>query len=313
MQAVVIAGDRLGLVERPDPSPGDTELLVAVRAAGVNSADLAQRRGEYPAPPGWPDDIPGLELAGEVRATGARVRRFAVGERVMALVGGGAQATLATVDEAHALALPDGLSWPAAGGFPEAFATAFDALFSQGWLTLGERVLVTGAAGGVGSAAVQLAAAAGARVVAAVRDPALREAVAGLGAGDVIDLDDVARYGPYDVVLELVGAASLAAVLPCLSTGARVLVIGVGGGATAAVDLRGLMSRRARIGGSTLRARTLAERAAVVAALEAKVLPLLAAGRLRVPVSETFPLGRAADAYERFAARGRLGKIVLLS
>ena len=313
MQAVVIAGDELGLVERPDPSPGDTELLVAVRAAGVNSADLAQRRGEYPAPPGWPDDIPGLELAGEVMATGARVRRFAVGARVMALVGGGAQATLATVDEAHAMALPEGLSWSAAGGFPESFATAFDALFSQGGLTLGERVLVTGAAGGVGNAGVQLAAAAGARVVACVRDPALREAVAALGAAEVIGPDDVASHGPYDVVLELVGAASLEVVLPCLATGGRVLVIGVGGGAAAAVDLHALMVRRAQVGGSTLRARTSAERAAVIAGLAAKVLPLLAGGRLRVPVSETFPLSRAAAAYERFAVRGRLGKIVLLS
>ena len=166
MQAIVIEDGRLAWRERPDPAPGDHELLVAVRAAGVNGADLAQRRGAYPAPPGWPPDIPGLEMAGEVVAAGARVTRFAPGDRVMALVGGGAQATLATVDEAHALAVPVGVAWPEAGGFMEVYATAFDALFAQAGLALGERILVTGAAGGVGCAGVQLAAIAGAHVVA---------------------------------------------------------------------------------------------------------------------------------------------------
>ena len=182
MHAVVIDEGRLCWQERPDPQTGDHELLVAVRAAGVNSADLAQRAGRYPAPPGWPPDIPGLEMAGEVVSVGRLVTRFAPGDRVMALVGGGAQATLATVDEAHALPAPDGLSWPEAGGFMEAFATAFDALFGQARLALGERALITGAAGGVGCAGVQLAALAGARVVASVRDRAQHDAVAALGA-----------------------------------------------------------------------------------------------------------------------------------
>lgn len=312
MQAVVMHDGELGIVERPDPVPGDTELLVAVRAAGVNGADLAQRRGAYPPPPGWPDDIPGLELAGEVAATGSRVTRFAVGDRVMALVGGGGQATLATVDETHALPVPDGLSWPAAGGFPEVFSTAFDALFSQGRLALGERLLVSGASGGVGTAAVQLAAAAGARVVASVRDPTLREAVADLGARDVIDPGDVGAHGPYDVVLELVGTPGLELALSALSTGGRALVVGVGAGARLSLDLFELMGKRAQLRGSTLRSRSLAEKAAVLAAVEAGVLPLLRAGRVRVPVSETFPLGKAERAYERFAARGKLGKIVLI-
>ena len=293
--------------------PGDTELLVAVRAAGVNGADLAQRRGAYPPPPGWPADIPGLEMAGEVAGVGGRVTRYAVGDRVMALVGGGGQATLATVDEAHALPVPDGLSWPEAGGFPEAYATAFDALFSQGRLALGERLLITGAAGGVGSAAVQLAAAAGARVVAAVRDPSLREAVVALGADEVIGFEQVGEHGPYDVVLELVGAGSLKVALSCLATGARAVVIGLGGGAKLEIDLQELMSRRAVLRGSTLRARSRAEKAAVIAALEASMLALLAAGRVRVPVSETFPLTRATEAYERFAAAGKVGKIVLVT
>ena len=313
MRAVVIGdGGALGVAERPDPVPGDTELLVAVQAAGVNGADLAQRRGEYPPPPGWPVDVPGLELAGEVVGVGGRVTRFTVGDRVMALVGGGAQATLATVDETHALPAPAGLSWPQAGGFPEVFTTAFDALFSQGGLALGERVLVSGAAGGVGVAAVQLAAAAGARVVATVRDPGLRDAVAALGAAEVVAPGEAGARGPYDVVLELVGAADLAAVLPHLSDRGRALVIGLGAGARLELDLRLLMSRRLQLRGSTLRARTLAEKTVVMGAVRAFVLPLLAEGRLVVPVCATFPLDEVERAYERFAAGGKLGKVVLV-
>ena len=313
MHALVIEEGQLHWQERPDPQVGDHELLVAVRAAGVNGADLVQRRGQYPAPPGWPPDIPGLEMAGEVMVVGPRVTRFALGDRVMALVGGGAQATLATVDEVHAVAVPAGLGWPEAGGFMEVFATAYDALFGQARLTLGERVLVTGAAGGVGSAAVQLAALAGARVVASVRDRAQHEAVAALGAAQVIEPSEVAERGPYDVVLELVGAASLPSALEALATTGRVVVIGVGSGAKLEVDLLQLMSRRARVFASTLRARSRDEKASLVAALGARVVPLLADGRLRVPLSETFPLPEATAAYERFAAGGKLGKTVLVA
>jgi NADPH2:quinone reductase len=313
MHAVVIDEGQLHWQERPDPQAGDHELLVAVRAAGVNSADLAQREGHYPAPPGWPPDIPGLEFAGEVVSVGRRVTRFAPGDRVMTLVGGGAQATLAMVDEAHALAVPDGLAWPEAGGFMEAFATAFDALFGQARLTLGERVLVSGAAGGVGSAGVQLAALAGAHVVASVRDRARHDAVKALGAAEVVEPDEVGEHGPYDVVLELVGAASLPAALEALATTGRVVVIGVGSGASLELDLLLLMRRRGRIFASTLRARSRDERAALITALGARVVPSLAAGRLRVPVHETFPLSEAASAYERFAAGAKRGKIVLLA
>src|SRR5580698_7397642 len=149
MRAVVIRDNQLHWEERDDPVPGATELLVAVRAAGLNSADLIQRIGLYPAPPGSPPDIPGLELAGEVVRVGAQVTRFVPGDRVMAVVGGGGQATMAVVDESHALAVPDSLPWPEAGGFPEVFSTAFDALFTRGELRMGERALITGAAGGV--------------------------------------------------------------------------------------------------------------------------------------------------------------------
>jgi NADPH:quinone reductase-like Zn-dependent oxidoreductase len=311
MHAVVIDGGQLRWLERPDPRPGDHEVVVAVRAAAVNGADLSQRAGTYPAPPGWPQDVPGLEMAGEVVAAGRSVTRFAAGDRVMALVGGGAQAELAAVDEAHALGVPAGLSWPEAGGFMEAYATAYDALFGQAGLTLGDRVLVTGAAGGVGTAAVQLAAAAGARVVASVRDRSQHEAVAALGADAVVEPGDVAAHGPYDVVLELVGAASLPSALDALATGARVVVIGVGSGAVVEVDLSALMRARARVSASTLRARPSGEKAILVAALGALVVPALADGRLRVPLAATFPLEDAAAAYERFAAGGKVGKVVL--
>jgi NADPH:quinone reductase-like Zn-dependent oxidoreductase len=311
VHAVVIRDGQLSWEERPDPEPGDHGIVVAVRGAGVNGADISQRAGRYPAPPGWPQDIPGLEMAGEVAAAGPLVTRFAVGDRVMALVGGGAQAELTVVDEAHALPAPDAVGWAEAGGFMEAYATAYDALFGQAGLTLGDRVLITGAAGGVGTAAVQLAALAGARVVASVRDPALHSAVAELGADEVVTPDDVASQGPYDVVLELVGAASLPSALAALATGARVVVIGVGSGAKVEVDLMRLMSRRARVSASTLRARPAGEKAVLVARLGDQVAPALASGRLRVPVLATYPMADPSAAYERFTAGGKAGKIVL--
>jgi len=309
---VVITGGELFYEERPDPVVGDTELLVAVRAAGVNGGDLMQRRGLYPAPAGFPADIPGMEVAGEVLELGRQVTRFAPGDRVMAVVGGGGQATLAVVDEAHAIGIPAGLDWTEAGGFPEAVLTAYDALFTQAALAVGDRVLVTGAAGGVGTAGVQLAAAGGAHVVASVRDRGLRAGVAALGAHEVVDPATVDEHGPFDVVLELVGAASLPDALGALATGARVAVIGVSSGAKVELNLLQLMGRRARISGSTLRARSREEKAAVAQAVVHHVVPLLEAGRLRVPVADTFPLARAAEAYERFARGSKLGKIVLV-
>lgn len=316
MHAVVIGpGGDLGWEERPDPEPGDTELGVAVEAAGINAADLLQRRGFYPPPAGVPEDVPGLELAGTVVDVGRQVTRFAVGDRVMAVVGGGAQATRAVVDESHALAVPDTVPWPEAGGFPEAFSTAFDALFTQCRLTVGERVLVTGAAGGVGTAGIQLAAAAGARVTASVRDRRRHEDVSALGAGAVVTPDEVAGRGPYDVVLELVGAASLTGALGALGAlapGGRVAVIGVGGGARLELDLLALMRSRASISGSTLRARDRQGKAAVAAEVAAGAVPLLAAGQVRVPVCDSFPMSEARAAYERFERGGKLGKVVLV-
>ena len=299
------------VVDHPDPAPGVGEVLVQVRAAGVNNADLLQVAGFYPAPPGSPPDIPGLELAGEVVGVGPEARRFAVGDRVMAVVGGGGQAELAVVHERAALPVPAGLSWEEAGALPEAYTTAHDALFTQAGLAVGERVCIHGAAGGVGTAAVHLASAAGARVVATVRNPALRDAVAALGPNVVaVEPDGFERHGPFDVVLELIGATNLPGDLDALAEGGHVVVIGVGAGAAAEVNLLTLMARRGRISGSTLRARPLEGKAAAARLVERHVLPLFEAGA-RVPIAATFPLDDVAAAYERFAAGGKLGKIVL--
>jgi NADPH:quinone reductase-like Zn-dependent oxidoreductase len=310
MHAVTIVDGELVWREHPDPSPGSGELLVAVRAAGLNSADMLQRHGLYPPPPGVPPDMPGLELAGEVVDLGPGVRRFGIGDRVMAVVGGGGQAELAVVHERAAMPVPDGISWEAAGGFPEVFTTADDALFTQCELTIGERALVHGAAGGVGTAGVQLAVAAGAQVTATVRNPDLRGAVAGLGA-TVVAPEGLAGHGPFDVILELVGAPNIADDLEGLAVGGRIAVIGVGAGTVAEVNLHTLMARRGRVHGSTLRPRPLEEKAAAARKVEAHVLPLLAAGRVCVPVAATFPMPDASAAYDYFAAGGKLGKVVL--
>ena len=312
MNAVTIQDKQLVVEERPDLEPGHGEVLVRVRGAGINGADMLQRRGAYPAPPGSPKDIPGLELAGEVAALGPGATRFAEGDRVMAVVGGGAQAELALVHERAAMPVPDGLDWPEAGGLPEVFTTAHDAIFSQAGLRSGEHLLVHGAAGGVGTAAVQLGRAAGARVTATVRREDRRPEVERLGARAIAP-EGFGESGPYDVILELVGASNLEENLGSLALGGRIAVIGVGGtGPVAEINLLAVMQKRARIHGSTLRARPLEQKAAAARLVEKEVLPHFADGTLTVPVAETFPLAEAEQAYDRFAAGGKLGKLVLL-
>jgi NADPH:quinone reductase len=310
MRAATIRDGEVLVEEHRDPTPGPGQVLVRIRAAGINGADMLQRRGHYPAPAGAPADIPGLELAGEVAALGSGVERFAVGDRVMAVVGGGGQAELAAVHARLLMPVPEGLDWFAAGGLPEVFTTAHDALFTQAGLGPGERLLVHGGAGGVGTAAVQLGRLTGARVTATVRREDKRAAVAALGA-EVIAPDGFAARGPFDVVLELVGGPNMAENLAALASGGRIATIGIGAGARAEVDLGLLMARRARVHGSTLRARPLEEKALCARALEHHVLPAFATGALHVPVTETFPLRHVAEAYDRFAAGGKLGKIVL--
>jgi putative PIG3 family NAD(P)H quinone oxidoreductase len=311
VRAATIRDGEVLVEEHPDPEPGAGEVLVRVRAAGLNGADMLQRRGRYPAPPGSPPDIPGLELAGEVAALGAGAMRFAAGDRVMGIAGGGGQGELAVVHERQLMPVPDAVDFPAAGGLPEVFTTAHDAVFIRAGLRPGERLLVHGGAGGVGTAAVQLAHAIGAHVTASVRNPDARDAVGELGADSVIDPEGFEEQGPFDVILELVGAPNLGANLKALATGGRIAVIGIGAGAKGELNLAQLMAKRGSILASTLRARPLEEKAATARAMEREVLPQFERGAVHVPVAETFRLEDVAAAYERFAAGGKLGKIIL--
>jgi NADPH2:quinone reductase len=312
VRVVAIDDGQLRVEERPDPEPGSHELLVRIRAAGINGADMLQRRGRYPAPPGSPQDVPGLELAGEVAAVGPGAARFGEGERVMAVVGGGGQAEMAVVHERAAMPVPETLDWPQAGGLPEVFITAHDALFSQAGLRPGERLLVHGGAGGVGTAAIQLGRAAGARVSASVRSEELRPQVEQLGAS-VIPPENFAEAGLFDVILELVGAPNLAENLQALERNGRLVVIGIGAGAKAELNLAALMGKQGSIRASTLRPRPLEEKALATRLVEREVLPLFESGALSVPVAATYPLDQVEQAYERFAAGGKLGKVVLLT
>jgi NADPH2:quinone reductase len=310
VRAVTIRDGKLSVEDHPDPEPGTGEVLVRVRAAGLNGADMMQRAGRYPPPPDAPQDIPGLELAGEVAALGPKARRFSEGDRVMGITGGGGQAELAVVHERVLMPVPEELSFNEAGGTPEVFTTAHDGVFTQAGLVSGERLLVHGGAGGVGCAAIQLGHAIGARVTATVRNPDLREPVSAMGAM-VIDPEGFGDHGPFDVIVELVGAINLEENLHALETGGRIMVIGTGAGATGEINLGVLMMKRARMLGSTLRARPLELKAVAARAVERSVLPAIAAGAVKVPVAKVYPLEEAQDAYDHFAAGGKLGKIVL--
>ena len=311
MRAATIRDGEVLVEEHPDPEPGAGEVLVRVRAAGLNGADQMQLRGRYPAPPGSPPDIPGLELAGEVAGLGPGAARFESGDRVMGIVGGGGQGELAVVHERQLMPVPDAVAFPDAGGLPEVFTTAHDAIITQARLRPGERLLVHGAAGGVGTAAVQLAHALGAHVTATVRNPDARDAVARSAPTSSSSPRAFGEHGPFDVILELVGAPNLGDNLKALNTNGRIVVIGIAAGAKAELNLAILMAKRARIMASTLRARPLEQKAMTARALEREVLPVFERGALRVPVAETFALDDVAAAYARFAAGGKLGKIIL--
>lgn len=310
MLAVTIVDGQLQVSERPDPQPGAGQILVRVRSAGINNADLAQRRGAYKLPPGVPAEIPGLEVAGEVLACGPAATRFAPGDQVMAVLSGGGQAELVVMHEREAMPVPASLDLGVAGAAPEVITTAHDALFTQAQLGLADRLCVHGAAGGVGTAAVQLGVAAGARVLATVRDAALRARVAALGAV-VVEPAETVAHGPYDVILELVGAVNTAANLSALATGGRIAMIAMAGGSSAEVDFRTLLRKRGRIYGSSLRTRPLEQKADAARRVEAHVLPLFGTGQLHIPVHARFDLKDAVAAYDAFAAGGKYGKIVL--
>ncbi|MFE3648890.1 alcohol dehydrogenase catalytic domain-containing protein [Streptomyces sp. NPDC059101] len=317
MRAVVIDGrGTFRLEQRADPVAGPGLVAVRIHAAGLNAADLQQARGDYPAPPGWPADIPGLEIAGEVEQVGAGITGVGVGDRVMALVGGGGHAERIVVPADLLLPIPVGLSWREAAGFPEAFSTAWDALVGQAGVRAGDRVLVTGAAGGVGTAMVQVAAASGAHVVASVRRPELHDRVRELaptgGTVEVVVPGEEGAGAPYDVVVELVGGEDCLRRVELLRARGRILVVGVQGGSIAPLRMFDLMLARAQLIGTTIRGRSHAEKALLAATVRTNVVPLLAEGRLRVPVDAAFQLARYPDAYARLAGPGKFGKVIML-
>jgi NADPH:quinone reductase-like Zn-dependent oxidoreductase len=314
VRAIVLHGEELRLEERPDPVPAGSDVVVAAPYAALNPADLAQRAGRYPAPPGAPQDVPGLEVSGRVVACGAAVLGWKVGDRVFGLVGGGGLADRVAVHERHVVAVPERLDDREAAAVPEAFLTAFDAIVSQAGLGPGDVLLVNGANGGVGTAAVQIARHIGARVIASARSDEAQARLAELGAeavgpGDVEER--VGAAGGADVILELVGGPNIAGDLAVLATKGRLLLVGSGGGDTAELSLRAVTGRRARILGTVLRARPLEEKAAAVQAFGHHLLPALAEGRLRGIVDRVFPVEQADAAFDYMAQPGKFGKVLL--
>ncbi len=309
--------DALRLTTRPLPAPGPGEIRIRVRAAGVNRPDIVQREGRYPPPPGA-SDILGLEVAGEVDAVGDGVARWAVGDRVCALLGGGGYAEYAVVDARHALPIPDGLDFTQAAALPETAFTVFANVFEGGGLKAGETLLIHGATSGIGVMAVQMAKAAGARVIATSRGAAKAEAARALGADVSLDATEhdlaaaIQEAGGADVVLDMVGAAYAELNLNALKPGGRWVVIATLTGAKAEIDLMRIMLKRIALTGSTLRSRPADEKARLAAAVEATVWPWVASGAVRAQVEATFPLTEAAAAQAHLEAGAHVGKVVLL-
>ena len=321
MRVVEITGgagsaEALTLSDRPDPAAGPGQIRIRVRAAGINRPDILQRLGRYPAPSGA-SDILGLEVAGGVDQVGAGVTRWAVGDRVCALLGGGGYAEFAVVDARHALPVPAGMDFVQAAALPETICTVFANVFESGALKAGETLLIHGATSGIGVTAIQMARAAGARVIATSRGSAKAEAARGLGADLSLDAaaDDmeaaIRTFGGADVVLDMVGADYAALNQAALNPFGRWVVIATQSGSLAQVDLARLMMKRIVLTGSTLRARPADEKARLIAAVEATAWPWVASGAVRPPVEATFPLEQASAAHLRLEAGGHVGKIVL--
>ncbi|OMG58388.1 MULTISPECIES: NAD(P)H-quinone oxidoreductase [Brevundimonas] len=309
--------DALRLTTRPLPAPGPGEIRIRVRAAGVNRPDIVQREGRYPPPPGA-SDILGLEVAGEVDALADGVSRWAVGDRVCALLGGGGYAEYALVDARHALPIPDGLDFTQAAALPETAFTVFANVFEGGGLKAGETLLIHGATSGIGVMAIQMAKAAGARVIATSRGAAKAEAARALGADVSLDATEhdlaaaIQEAGGADVVLDMVGAAYAELNLNALKPGGRWVVIATLTGAKAEIDLMRIMLKRIVLTGSTLRSRPADEKARLAAAVEATVWPWVASGAVRAQVEATFPLAEADAAHAHLEAGAHVGKVVLL-
>lgn len=308
--------EALRLAEQPAPDAGSGEIRIRVQAAGVNRPDIVQRMGLYPAPPGA-SDVLGLEVAGVVDQVGPGAARWRVGDRVCALLGGGGYADLATVDARHALPVPDGMGIVEAAALPETVCTVFANVFEAGALQPGETLLIHGATSGIGVTAIQMARAAGARVIATSRGPEKAAAAWRLGADLSLDAsaDDMAAairdFGGVDVVLDMVGAGYATLNLDALKPMGRWVVIATLSGARAEVDLMRVMLKRITLTGSTLRSRSADEKARLIAAVEASVWPWVADGRVRAPVEATFALPDAKLAHLRLEAGEHVGKIVL--
>ncbi len=327
VRTVTVAEGKLVVAERPQPQPAAGEVLVRVHGAGLNRADLAQRAGFYPAPPGSPADIPGLEFAGVIEASGAGVDGVAPGDRVFGITGGGAQAEYLTVPAGQCAPVPDGLELLAMGGVPEAFVTAHDALVTQASLRAGEWLLVTAAGSGVGTAAVQLAKAAGALVAGTARSAGKLARAAELGLDAAIEprtgadggLDTAAlvselvaaTHGGPNVVLDLAGGAYLESAILAAAPRARIVSVGVVAGGQANLSVFALMSKRLHLIGTVLRARDAAEKAAATRAFTRDVVPLLATGRVVPVIDATIPLADAERGYDLLASNTTFGKVVL--
>ena len=309
-------------VENP-PTPTANLVRVRVRAAALNRADILQRMGHYPAPPGFPRDIPGLEFAGEVDAVGERVSSWKRGDRVFGITGGGAQAELTVLPDNHLTAIPANLDWASAAAVPEAFITAHDALFTQAQLRMGETVLVHAAGSGVGTAAVQLGRAAGARIFGTSRtaDKLEKANSYGLSGTLVIKTDPAVLIEAVqewtagqgiDVIIDLVGASYLEANLSSLAKCGRMVLVGTTSGSRATLDFGKLMSKRGRLIGTVLRARSAEEKATATRLFARQVVPLFLNGQLRPVIDSVYSLEQVREAHLRMESNETFGKVVLL-
>jgi putative PIG3 family NAD(P)H quinone oxidoreductase len=312
----------LELQERPTPIPRAGEILVRVRASAVNRADLLQRQGLYPAPPGAPTDIPGLEYAGEVAAVSPGVTQWKEGDRVFGITGGGAYADFVTVDAETAARIPDRLDWKEAGAVPEAFITAHDALVVQARVQRGESVLIHAVGSGVGLASSQIAAAWNARPFGTARTAEKVEKAKRYGLVDGLVIEnDVEAFVPacerwtsgkgIDVTLDLVGGDYVGASIRASGLRGRIMLIGTVAGRQSTIPTGMVLGKRLTLRGTVLRARSLDEKRAATAAFAAEVVPLLDSGALAPTIDSVFDLAQAGDAHERVAGNATFGKVVL--
>ena len=305
--------------ERPVPAPGPSEILVRVRAAGVNRPDVMQRKGQYPPPPGAPD-IPGLEIAGEVVTVGEKVRHWKTGDKVCALVSGGGYAEYCLTDESTALPVPKGYSFVEAAALPETFMTVWHNVFERGALKSGETLLIHGGSSGIGTTAIMLAKQFGAKVIVTAGSPEKCEACRKLGADVAIDYgkeDFVAATKQAtngkgaDLILDMIGGDYVDRNFEAAAVEGRIVQIATQKGPKVTIDLRRLMLKRLTHTGSTLRARPVADKAAIARALQEQVWPLLESGKVRPVIDSTYPLARAAEAHTRMETSLHIGKIML--